>query len=84
MSHPRLKTDPVSYYATIAYTPSPRSLTEYITVRKFAPEAEHAQSMEEMRNQCLTKAREQGWKPPAWWQWWRRKDSIEPRVDSNL
>lgn len=33
---------------------------------------------------CKSLAEKEGWKPPRLWQWWRRKDSVEPSVSMSL
>ena len=33
---------------------------------------------------CKSMAEKEGWKPPRLWQWWRRKDSVEPFVAMSI
>lgn len=39
-------------------------------------------SMEEAFNATLEFARELGWTPPRWWQWWRWRDQPRSEVFS--
>lgn len=56
--------------AFIRVTRTPFSKYDYIM--ESAPEQEEAVRL------CKESASKQGWQPPVWWQWWRRKDSREP------
>lgn len=68
------KPKPVSdrYSAFIAVTRSPFSKRHYIRASANEPE--------EAERRCKQAANKEGWRPPVWWQWWRRKDSHEPYV----
>lgn len=63
-----------SYSASLTVTERPWSKTRTITAFAF--------SAEEATAQCLELAHQVGWAAPAWWQWWRRRDSIDPYVAS--
>lgn len=33
---------------------------------------------------CKSTAEQEGWQPPQWWQWWRRRDSQSVKVAITL
>lgn len=60
------------YDAYLVVTRTPFSRRDYV----FAS----APDKNEAVRRCKAAASDEGWQPPAWWQWWRRKDTREPIV----
>lgn len=60
------------YCASIAVTRTPFSRLDFII--------ESAPERDEAVRRCREAASKEGWQPPAWWQWWRRRDSHEPAI----
>lgn len=61
---------PSVYAAYIHYTRTPFSQSHVIE----AIALDEAQAT----RLCEYRATQVGWKPPSWWQWWRRRDSVKP------
>lgn len=43
-----------------------------------------APSQDKAIEECMALAKADGWAPPVWWQWWRRRDSHEPNIGACL
>jgi hypothetical protein len=60
------------FSALLLVTDKPWRPTHYIEGRGETEEKAHSN--------CLSAAVKLGWKPPAWWQWWRKRDYSSPKT----